>query len=46
MKLYDEIEQKNQELLRYRKMQSDLTKEVEEMKQYEEKKTNYINKAV
>jgi hypothetical protein len=29
MRLYDRIEQANQELLRYRKMQADLVKEVE-----------------
>lgn len=34
MRLYDRIEQANQELIRCRKMQADLIKEVEEMKRY------------
>jgi hypothetical protein len=46
MKLYDKIEQANQELLRCKKMQGDLMREVDEMKRYEEKKTNFINQSV
>lgn len=42
MKLYDRIEQANQELIRCRKVQADLQKEVDEMKRYEEKKTSFI----
>ena len=46
MKLYDKIEQANQELLRCRKMQADLQKEAEELKNYGEKKSSEIQQAV
>ena len=42
MRLYDRIEQANQEQLRCRKMQAELMREVEEMRRYEEKKTSLI----
>lgn len=46
MKLYEKIEQVNQELIRCRKMQADLQKEADELKSYEEKKSSYIQQAV
>jgi hypothetical protein len=46
MRLYDRMEQANQELLRCRKMQADLMKEVDEMRRYEEKKTSQIEQVV
>ena len=46
MKLYDKIEQANQELLRFKKMQSDLLKDIEEKKKIEEKKNSYIETSV
>jgi hypothetical protein len=46
MKLYDRIEQANQELIRCRKVQADLQNEVDEMKKYEEKKTSFIEQTV
>ena len=46
MKLYDKIEQANQELLRFKKMQADLLKDIEEKKKIEEKKNNYLETSV
>lgn len=46
MKLYDKIEQANQELLRFKKMQADLLKDIEEKKKIEEKKNSYIETSV
>lgn len=46
MKLYDKIEQANQELLRFKKMQADLLKDIEEKKKIEEKKNSYLETSV
>lgn len=46
MKLYDKIEQVNQELLRFKKMQSDLIKDIDEKKKIEEKKNSYLETSV
>lgn len=46
MKLYEKIEQVNQELIRCRKMQGDLQREADELKSYEEKKSSFIQQSV
>jgi hypothetical protein len=46
MKLYDKIEQTNQELLRVKKIQADLSKEIADKQQEQQRKTEFIQQVV
>lgn len=46
MRLYDRIEQLNQELIRTKKIQAELMKDIDEKRRNETKKTDYIHQSV